>query len=352
VVKRIDNVSVMYVPYTNVPNRLSAVLEVASLRRALFGSVPAFGQTSDFDIIHAHTLFPTAAASLDVAGRMGVPILVTAHGSDAHTNPYRNRGIARLTRETIAQCDQVITVSQQLASEVLKLERPRLPVRVVNNGVDAQLFKPCSDQQLVRKTLGLPLNGVGICTVGRLVLDKGIRELMTAFGDLVDGGENVWLAVVGEGPARQLIEAWVRREGLSDRVFMAGSRPQKEIPDWLGASDVFVLASYREGLPGVVLEAMACGCAVVATDVGGIPEAVGPDAATLIPPGQAAPLARALGTLVASSSLRERMGNAGSKRAREKFSWTRSARELVLAYEGVVQQASCKTPHSSWRRHT
>ncbi|MFC1531523.1 glycosyltransferase [Gemmatimonadota bacterium] len=347
VLKRIDGVSVMYSPYYNVPNRVSATLEVTSLRRTLLRSVRTLPGTAAFDIVHAHSLFPTVAASLDVARSLGAPILVSTHGSDVHTNPYRNKGIARYSRKAITECDRVIAVSQQLAGEVLKLAQPRVPVKVVRNGVDMQVFKPCTNQPQVRDTLGLPRYGVGICTVGRLVIEKGIGELMKAFGSLVarDESTDVWLTVVGDGPARQLIEAWVRREGLEDRVFLAGARPNAEIADWIGACDIFVLPSYREGLPNVVLEAMACGRPVVATEVGGIPEAVGPGTAILIPPREAAPLAGALATLVGSSGLRERLGSAGLERIREKFSWRRSAEELKLIYEEVAQQGPSGTPH-------
>lgn len=351
VVTRVDDVPVVYAPYSNVPNRVSTTLAVASLRRTLLRTVRLFPGTAAFDIVHAHALFPTAAASLAVARSMGVPILVSTRGSDVHTNPYRNKGIARHSRKAIAECDRVIAVSQQLAGEVLKLGQPRFPVRVVRNGVDMQVFRPRADKQLVRGTLGLPRNGIGICMVGRLVIEKGIGELLTAFGDLVAEyeGTDVWLTIVGDGPARRLTEDWVRGQGLEHRVFLAGARPHAEIADWIGACDILVLPTYREGLPNVVLEAMACGLPVVATEVGGIPEAVGPGTAILVPPRQAPRLASALGSLISSSSLRESLGSAGLERVREKFSWERSAEELEHIYEEVVDQGSGSTLHSGWR---
>jgi glycosyltransferase involved in cell wall biosynthesis len=281
---------------------------------------------------------------------MDVPIMVSTHGSDAHTNPYRNKGIARCTRRAISESDRVIAVSRQLAGEVLKLAEPRAPVSVVYHGVDLQVFKPCTDQRQVREALSLPRNAVGICTVGRLVIEKGVTELLEAFGVLVEKHENAWLAFVGEGPGRQLIEAWAEREGLSDRVFVTGSLPHTEIPKWMGACDVFVLASYREGLPNAVLEAMACGRPVVATEVGGIPEVVGSETGILIRPKRAAPLASALMTLAGCSSLRERMGRAGLNRVRERFSWARSAEELKSIYQEVVRQGPSRTSPPSWTR--
>ena len=225
----IDGVSVVYLPYYNVPNRLSAGLEVVSLRRSLFRFIADHKVTPEYDVVHAHFLFPTAAASLAVAKKLGLPLLVTTHGSDTHTNPRRNSGIARCTRKAIAASDGVIAVSQQLAGEVLELAQPREPVRVVHNGVDLDLFRPCTDQQALRRRRRLPIDGVGMCTVGRLVADKGIRELMSAFSGLARRHPTVWLVVVGDGPSKRELEGWVRREGFEGRVFVVGSRPQEQM---------------------------------------------------------------------------------------------------------------------------
>jgi glycosyltransferase involved in cell wall biosynthesis len=350
VAKTIDDVPVMYIPYANVPSMISPDLEVASLSRALLRSLRTLGAGEGFDIVHAHMLFPTGAASLNVARQLGAPMLVTTRGSDTHTNPYRNKGITRLTRKAILASDRIVAVSEELARDVLRLARPRLPVKVVNNGVDLQVFRPVADQVLLRKALGLPAAGVGICTAGRLVVDKGIGELMQAFSGLIGTGEDIWLAFVGEGPARPLIEAWTHREELEDRVYVTGALPHGEVSNWMRASDIFVLASYREGLPNVVLEAMACGRPVIATEVGGIPEAVGSEAAIVVPPGQAPPLMNALAALIGSSSLREKMGRAALKRVRERFSWTRSAAALNATYEELVDQGASRIPPSYRRR--
>jgi teichuronic acid biosynthesis glycosyltransferase TuaC len=125
--------------------------------------------------------------------------------------------------------------------------------------------------------------------VGRLVPEKGLRELMTALSDLPE----VRGALVGEGGLRHEIEA--RAEALGGRISLPGDRPLDEVATWLAAADVLVLPSWAEGTPNVVLEALAAGRPVVATSVGGIPDVVEHGrTGLLVPPGDAAALRAAL----------------------------------------------------------
>lgn len=332
---QLDGIRVTYLPYWNASHSLPALLDSALLERAIREELER--DRYEFDLIHAHRLYPTGHAALAIARRAGVPLVVSARGSDVHTNPARSAGIARCTRATIRGSDRVLAVSEELATQLVHFARPRRPVQVVYNGVDAEQFRPVEDPIPLRRRLGLPPHGLGVCVVARLVPEKGIAELTAAFQEIATDFPGSWLAAVGDGPCLRTLGEWARASGLQGRVFLPGARPADEVPLWMSAADVFVLPSYREGLPNVVLEAMACGCAVVATAVGGVAEVVTDGVSgLLVPPRAAAPLAAAIQRVLRSDDLRRSLAGNARARVLEHFSWRRSGAELLGTYREVL----------------
>ncbi len=335
----VDGVAVTYVPYWNFPQRLSAALDGASLRRAL-NRVLRVRRGPRIDLVHAHILFPTAWSAIPVAQSLGAPLVVTAHGSDVHTNPARNRGITRCTQEVIEKSDQVLAVSRDLVQQALSLGTPSREILVSHFGVDDAQFQPIMDKRAVRERLGLPIHGPGICNLGRVASQKGVRELLEAFAPIAASHPKAWLLFVGDGPARSELEERCRALNLGERVHFAGGCPHEHVPRWLAAADVFVFPSYKEGLPNVLLEAMACGVPIIATDVGGVPEAVGEDGALFVPPRDIPALVQAMDRLLRSPEAGEQLASRGLRRVRSKFSWRRTALELRSVYEQLLV-----TPH-------
>jgi len=133
-----------------------------------------------------------------------------------------------------------------------------------------------------------------IVYVGRFVEAKGMRELVTAFTELARTDDRLRLALIGDGVMREELKALVQASGFADRVHLPGGQPPERVARWIGAADLLTLPSWSEGYPNVVVEALACGRPVVATDVGGTHEIVHADNGLLIPPRDAAVLARAL----------------------------------------------------------
>jgi glycosyltransferase involved in cell wall biosynthesis len=155
-----------------------------------------------------------------------------------------------------------------------------------------------------------------LIAVGRLKAPKDFLTLVRAFAELPEGSFEA--LIVGDGPDRAAVEAEVRRLGLEKRVSLAGERD--DVPALLADSDVFVLSSRSEGLPVSVLEAMAAELPVVASGVGGLSElVVDGETGLLVPPGDVAALAAALGRLIADRDLRRTLGAAGRARAEELF---------------------------------
>lgn len=323
-------------PFWNLPVRHAPALNARAVVRAV-RHVTVRNGLEGVDLVHAHRLYPNGHVALDLARRLGVPALVSARGSDVHTHPHRMPGVKRLVTEVVEQADRVLAVSRDLAARIEGLATPSVPVRVVYNGVDSERFAPAADRAAVRARLGLPKEGVGLCFVGRLVEAKGLVELFEAFEALASEQPDLWLAAVGAGPLRDLLQSRAQAAGVGHRVFLPGALPHDRVPGWVQAADLFVLPSHNEGLPNVALEAMATGIPVVSTRIGGIPEAVA-DGRTgqLIPVGDVPALRQALGTLIRDEGRRRAMGRAGLNRVREAFTWERSAASLLAVYREVL----------------
>lgn len=334
-------VNATYVPYAHLPHRLAAGTEVRSLRRALLQYIRKEWPGRRFDLVHGQRLFPDGLVGRHLADALRVPAIASARGSDVHTHPRRSAAVARQTRQTIEHCDQLTSVSHALAADVHKLGTPPLPIEVIYNGVDLSAFRPLGNVVRMRERLELPLAGTGIGAVCRLAEPKGVMELLVAFERIYLSRPDVWLTIVGDGPLREALRLEATRRGIADRLHLPGSVAHRSVPEWLNALDVFVLPSHNEGLPNVVLEAMACGKPIVATTVGGIPEAaLDGVAGLLVPPRDIGRLAAALEELLSAPELRARLGAAGRRRVEECFTWSANTRRLFDLYERVTEGAA------------
>jgi glycosyltransferase involved in cell wall biosynthesis len=209
-------------------------------------------------------------------------------------------------------------------------------------GVDTEHFRPAESRSAARARLRLPKSGVCIATVCRLHRDKGVGHLISAFERLCSSAGDAWILIVGDGPAKEELEAQAERLGVRPRVFFVGPQPHADVRNWLQAADVFVLPSRKEGLPNSILEAMAAGLPVVATDVGGIGEAVTRSCGRLVPYSDVPALAEALRRLIDSPELRSSQGQAARSRAVETFGWAASAARLIGVYRSVLGESE---PH-------
>lgn len=221
---------------------------------------------------------------------------------------------------------QHISVSRHSASVLVidygySLKR----IQVIHNGVDTRLFHPATHEEhaKLRRAAGEKLTGqpwdddvLLACTVARLSRQKGLFDLIEAAAELVKESPNLRMVVLGEGEQRRTLRERINALGLQDQLLLAGALPRVEVAEWLAASDLFVLPSRYEGGPATALmEAMACGCAVVATDVSGTSELVTDESlGLLVPPQDPSGLADAIRKLLANSELRASL----ARRAREK----------------------------------
>ena len=225
------------------------------------------------DLIDAHYVYPDGAAAVQLGAALGVPVCVSARGTDINlfsTLPH----IRPLIVETLQRAQAIIAVSAALKNRMVELGIAAEKIAVIRNGIDAQYFYP-REQVAARQKLGLPLDAKIIVTVSALVALKGIDRLIDAMPLM--SKPDARLYVIGQGPERAALQARIAQHNLTERITLVGAKPQTELGDWYAAADVFALASHREGCPNVVVEALACGTPVVASDVGGVSELVTDD---------------------------------------------------------------------------
>jgi teichuronic acid biosynthesis glycosyltransferase TuaC len=241
------------------------------------------GLRGKFDVVLGSWAYPDGFAAVIAARLLSLPCVVKLHGSDINIIA-KLPGPRRLSGWALPRAAKVVAVSRALAEEVAALGVPRENIAIVMNGVDASLFHP-RDRGRARKELGLG-GGPLALYVGNLKVEKGVLDLAAAWKDVPNGT----LAIIGGGPARAELSQLV-----NDRVKLVGPQPLASIPTWMAACDVLVLPSHAEGTPNVVLEALACGRRVVATNVGGIPDLITTDTlGQLVPPHDPKALAVAL----------------------------------------------------------
>jgi glycosyltransferase involved in cell wall biosynthesis len=280
--------------------------------------------------LHAHFAHDPALVALLTSRLTGVPYSITAHARDLYQLPVP--GLVARARGAVA----VITCC---AANVDYLRRV-LPaplhrrLRLVHHGVELDRFVPAP-------RTGAP-SPVEVLSVGRLVEKKGFPDLLHACLRLKATPVPFRLRIYGDGPLRRELADLRDRLGLGEEVELVGERDGADVLRAYQRADVFALTPCvtadgdRDGVPNVIVEAMACGLPIVTTDAGGVTEAVRHGVTGLVAgPGDVAAIAGHLGELVTDAALRRALGEAGRQTAQERFDVRSAARELSLVFAGA-----------------
>ena len=284
-----------------------------------------------------HTWLFHANLAGRIVGRLArVPIVVTSRRNVNVGGGFRER----LNRWTMRLDDRVLAVCELARqAEIERAGAPPDKVVTIYNGIDVERFVALDTKPgaRVRQAFGIPVGAPLLGSVGRLHPQKGQADMLAALAQVRERVPAVRLLLVGSGELRPDLEAQARSLGLAEVVTFSGLRA--DVPEILAALDVFVLPSLWEGMPNAVLEAMAAGLPVVATAVGGTPEAV-VDRVTglLVPPHDPDALARAIERLLGDPSLRREMGRAGRERVGRHFSIDQTVRRTQALYETVLRE--------------
>ena len=280
-----------------------------------------------FDLIDAHYLYPDGVAALALGRRLGIPVVVTARGSDVTQMPdhaWPRRQILRVIRESAA----LIAVSSGLRERLVALGAPADKVTVLRNGVDLARFHP-ADRAAARAAFGL--GGPTLVSVGGLIARKR-HDLTIAALTLLPGWR---LLIAGEGPEQGRLEALTASRGLAGRVRFLGALPHAELAPLYTAADVSVLASEREGWANVLLESMACGTPVVASRIPGNPEVVAaPAAGRIVATNTPEDFAAAIIELAGATD------RAATRAYAEDFSWDATSEGQMAVFRRVLARAA------------
>ena len=281
-----------------------------------------------FDLIDAHYIYPDGVAATWLGRRFGLPVVMTARGTDVNLIP-RYRRPRRMIETAIRDAAALIAVSAALKAALVELGAPEDKVTVLRNGVETELFHPPEDRAAARAALGL--TGPTLISVGALIERKGHHRTIEAMLRL----PGFTLMIVGEGPERPRLAGLIAQCDLGQRVRLLGTRPHRALPQLYGAADASVLASSREGWANVLLESMACGTPVIAADIWGNPEVVRAPAAGLIyQPNTPDAIAAAVVQLFAA--LPER---AATRAYAEPFSWDETTAGQLALFRRVIGES-------------
>ncbi len=228
------------------------------------------------EVIHAHWLLPNGVVAALVARLRKIPFIVSLHGSDMFV-ANKNFLFRSVARYVLKRTSGVSACSPDLMSSALDLH-PGLNIRLIPWGADPEKFIPLVDKKTARQVLGWQENGFAICSLGRMVEKKGFDLLVDSFNEVVRSTQraNLQLVIGGQGPLRSQLLDQARALNLNQKVFLPGSVNWDQVPLFLGAADCFVLPSIKDrhgnldGLPTVLLEAMACALPCIASDIGGV----------------------------------------------------------------------------------
>jgi len=277
-------------------------------------------------ITRLHNHFSNAAAIVGylVSRHLGIPWSITLHGSADFDGPGRSLLKAKARSANFIAC-----VSYFGRAQTLRWIDPEDWDKVIicRCGVDLGVLP-----EKVSKAQGT----VRICCVGRLAPEKGHAGLIEAFAKVLATGSDVVLTIVGEGPERVHLEQLVVRYKIEGRVRLPGLGNEKEVFDEIARSDIFVLPSFMEGLPVVLMEAMAIGVPVVAPCLAGIPELVeSGKSGLLFHSSDWEGLAEQLSRMIEDSSLRQISAREGRIRVEEEFDIGRTVEPIVERFHGA-----------------
>jgi glycosyltransferase involved in cell wall biosynthesis len=270
--------------------------------------------------LHNHIAKASCTVAMLASALSGIPYSFTIHGPDIFFEPLHWRIDEKAARARFVAC-----ISQFCRSQLMCFTAPAHWPRlhIVHCGVDPARYRSATHQ------------GQQLLFVGRLAAVKGVPLLLEAMAALAPRFPALRLSLIGDGPERAALEAQARALGLAERVAFHGYRSQTEVAEALPEADVFVLPSFAEGLPVVLMEALAAQVPVVTTQIAGVPELVQEGVSgRLVPPGDAAALAEAIAALLADPEARRRMGAAGRARVQEEFDMRREAARLSSLFCG------------------
>ena len=296
----------------------------------------------NIDLIHAHFAYPAGFAALLTKKVVGKPLIVTLHGVDILTEPSINYGIRlkkrfdTMVRKVLNQADKVFAASKFVYQEAIHAGCDEERLALLPNAVNLEEFNPNVDGSFVRKRFGVAHRPI-IFTLRGHEAKNGIEYLIRAIPLVSREVPDAVFLIGGDGPLRIYHERLTRKLKIDERCIFTGRIPQKELPFYYAACDIFVIPSLVEAFGLVTIEAMACGKPVIGSNVGGIPDIVidGYNG-FLIRPRDPQQIAERIVELIENPELRIKMGLNGRKTVKQKFSLEKRLDKILSVYCELV----------------
>jgi glycosyltransferase involved in cell wall biosynthesis len=298
------------------------------------------------DLLHAHWVVPNGVAALFAGGNL--PLAIGLHGSDVFM--AEKPLVRRLVSSALRRAALLTGCSPELVDRVCALGFPSSDARVIPYGVDVEVFSPDAGRDAEwRARLGISSDAVVVLTVGRMVSKKGYDVLVEALPSLLEGNPEVHVVMAGEGDRRQ---EWIdATETWRDRVHFPGAVRRDTLPDLYRAADLFVLPAVHDrkgnvdGLPNVILEAMASGLPVVASGISGIPLAIDHGKqGLLVAERDPEDLGRSLSLLCSNPDRLRVLGRAARAKAEEELTWDVIAARYREGYQAALERSGRRSP--------
>lgn len=320
---------VIRVPQLNLPKTLTA--QYLAITTALLIAKRLRGQA---DVVHYHTFWPDAFTAFIV--NKFVPTVYTAHESRfllMAEQPKTQRWLKLALRPfqgILAPSTELLEVTRQLGVTIEKSV-------FISNAVDANKFRPDITRGIVRARYGIPADHCLILCPRRLVPKNGLEFLIESLPIIHQRFSNFSVLIAGDGPEKEKLHRRACELGFQHSVIFAGNQNNDQLPEFYADANIVAIPSLKEATSIAGLEAMASARAVVASNVGGLPEIIDDGVnGLLVPPRDPEALARALMRLIETPELRNQLGDAARTRVERKFTWEHVANETTKAYERAI----------------
>lgn len=301
-------------------------LSPALLALRAFPVIRKIHNENRIDVIDAHYFYPDGVAASMIAHWLDIPVTITGRGSDLNLIP-RYRFPKRLILRAAERASALATVSESLRQVLTGLGVPESKIRVLPNGVDVDVFRPVRDRK--DQVVGERIDKIRLLSVGNLVELKGHDLVIRS---LLHLPETFHLSIVGDGPMRSQLRRLSKEIGVESRVHFLGRLSRGDLIKEYNAADLLVLASSREGMANVLLESIACGTPVVATDVGGNKEVVNENVGELVSRRDPDNLATSIQRQISRQLVR-----ANIRRYAESFSWGATTSGQLEMFKSVLK---------------
>jgi len=270
--EKVNGVDVYRPSYTALPGQLKWAQPHRRIAKSIRKLIEQ--EKLQFDLIHSHFAMPSGGAGNIISKAFRKPYIVTLHGSDVNVYPHYSSFAMKAFKNAIVNASELVAVSKKLSLKTNELTNRKPFVLPIGINLSTFSLKDITGTE----DIAIPKEKIILTYVGRLVKEKGILELTEALKSL---DERFYCIFIGDGPLKEHL---IKDPDLNEKIMLTGQVPNEMVTTYLSKTDIFLLPSYSEGMPTVLIEALALKKPVISTNVGGVPELFGDYSHLLIEP--------------------------------------------------------------------